>query len=147
MSSLFNRIRPQKDEMIAHTSSTDSGSNGSIDEKRGSVVTATGAELPQDEAQANETLKKIRDKHRWDPNFEEDLDEELEHATEAHDANGELRLVGELVENSPYPEVRAAVRNVSQSAFSSHPSPLTKSYSMMTTFPLIRPEPGYWACF
>lgn len=114
MSSLFNRFRSEKDATITQASSRESGgSNDPVSDRKGSVVTATGAEIPQDEAQANEKLQSIRDKHRWDPNFEEDLDEKLEHATQAHDVNGEIRLVSELVENSPYPEVRAAVRNVS----------------------------------
>ena len=113
MSSLLKRFRSEKDETVTHASSRESGGSNDVADRKGSVITATGAEIPQDEAQVNQKLQSIRDKHRWDPNFEEELDAELEYATQAHDANGEIRLVSELVENSPYPEVRAAVRNVS----------------------------------
>lgn len=82
-------------------------------EDQSTVVKATGAGRRISEVEANTTLTNIKKKHRWDPNLPEELEEELEEKTDEHDLTGELRLVDELVENSPYPEVRAAVRNVS----------------------------------
>jgi len=41
----------------------------------------------------------------------DDAIEMMDAVTEAHDHKGEAQLVGEVIENSPYPEVRAVVRN------------------------------------
>lgn len=96
----------------------DSGSGEDFKEKNLAAKT-TGADItPGEELEANAQLRNIKKKHQWDPNFSEELEEELAEATADHDINGELRLVDELVENSPYPEVRAAVRNVSISLHS-----------------------------
>ncbi len=93
-----------------------SGSNEDVKEKDPVAIKATGADLtPSDELETAAQLKAIKKKHEWDPNFSEDLVEGIEEATEHHDIGGEIRLVDELVENSPYPEVRGAVRNVSSS--------------------------------
>ena len=91
-----------------------SGSNEIDKEKDSVAVKASGADLTAgDELETAARLKAIKRKHEWDPNFSEDLVEGIEEATQQHDIGGEVRLVDELVENSPYPEVRAAVRNVS----------------------------------
>ena len=85
-----------------------------VREKDTSVIT-TGADGRHfSEVEANTQLRQIKKKHRWDPNLPEELEEGIEEATDEHNLAGELRLVDELVENSPYPEVRAAVRNVSR---------------------------------
>ena len=87
-----------------------------VKEKDAVAVKATGADLaPADELETAAQLKAIKKKHRWDPNFAEDLVDDIDQATTQHDINGEVQLVNEVVENSPYPEVRAAVRNVSYS--------------------------------
>lgn len=89
-----------------------SGSNDDVKEKDSVAIKATGADLsPSDELETAAQLKAIKKKHEWDPNFSEDIVGDIEEATQHHDIGGEVRLVGELVENSPYPEVRAAVRN------------------------------------
>ena len=96
---------------------SDSGSDDAVKEKDSVAVKASGTDLsPSDELETAAQLKAIKRKHEWDPNFSEDLVEGIEEATQHHDIGGEVRLVDELVENSPYPEVRAAVRNVSYSA-------------------------------
>lgn len=77
-------------------------------------ASATGRQIP--EAVTLEAQKKLKDlerKHRWDPNLPSDTLEELDEATHAHDFQHDINLVGAFEENSPYPEVRAAVRNVS----------------------------------
>lgn len=96
---------------------TGSGSNEDVVNEKDSVaIKASGAQLtPSDELETAAQLKSIKKKHEWDPNFAEDLVEGIDDATHNHDIGGEVRLVDELVENSPYPEVRAAVRNVSAS--------------------------------
>ena len=98
--------------------SEDLGSGSDDTKEKDSVaVKATGADLsPTDELETAAQLKAIKKKHEWDPNFSEDLVDEIEEATQHHDVGGEVRLVDEIVENSPYPEVRAAVRNVSSSS-------------------------------
>ena len=89
------------------------GLNLGVDQS--TVVKASGTDRRISEAEANNTLQQIKSKHRWDPNLPEELEDEIEEQTDEHNLVGELRLVDELVENSPYPEVRAAVRNVGPS--------------------------------
>lgn len=96
-------------DAVAHDST--SNSNNSIEKD---VAVTTGAEVkPETEIEANIQLKKLEKKHRWDPNLPRELVDGIDDATAHHDVNQELKLVDQLVENSPYPEVRAAVRNVS----------------------------------
>lgn len=91
-----------------------SGSNEDVKEKDPVAIKASGADLtPGDELETAAQLKAIKKKHEWDPNFAEDLVDNIDQATQQHDIGGEVRLVDELIENSPYPEVRGAVRNVS----------------------------------
>lgn len=96
-------------DAVAHTST--SNSNDSI-EKDAAVTTSVEVK-PETELEANIQLKKLEKKHRWDPNLPRELIDGIDDATAHHDVNQELKLVDQLVENSPYPEVRAAVRNVS----------------------------------
>lgn len=57
------------------------------------------------ETEANRRLNAFRQDHKWDPNMPDDALEMVDVATEAHDHKGEAELVGEVIENSPYPEV------------------------------------------
>lgn len=82
-------------------------------EDQSKAIKASGTDRRISEVEANTTLRQIKKKHLWDPNLPEELEEEIEENTDGHNLAGELRLVDEFVENSPYPEVRAAVRNVS----------------------------------
>lgn len=63
------------------------------------------------ETEANRRLNVFRREHRWDPNMPDDAIEMVDVFTSAHDHKGEAKLVGEVIENSPYPEVRAVVKN------------------------------------
>ena len=90
-----------------------SSSSDSIGDLKPTAQTSGASVTKEDELEANAQLKDIKDKHRWDPNLPEELEEGIVQATEKHDAHQEIELVDELLENSPYPEVRAAVRNVS----------------------------------
>jgi hypothetical protein len=57
------------------------------------------------ETEANQRLKTFRQEHKWDPNMPDDAIEMMDAVTDAHDHKGEAQLVGEVIENSPYPEV------------------------------------------
>ncbi|KAH3944083.1 hypothetical protein HBI56_034190 [Parastagonospora nodorum] len=63
------------------------------------------------ETEANHRLSAFRRDHKWDPNMPDEAIEMVDAVTDAHDHKGEAHLVGEVIENSPYPEVRAVVRN------------------------------------
>jgi hypothetical protein len=58
------------------------------------------------EAEANRKLKTFRDEHSWDPNMPDGAFDAVKSATEVHDGKTEAILVDELVNDSPYPEVR-----------------------------------------
>ena len=112
MSSLAKRFGfAKKPVLAAESNSPESASTDNVkgaDEKEDVAAVATGINDRRiSEVEANRTLRHIQRTHRWDPNLPEAK-------TEEHNLAGELRLVDELVENSPYPEVRAAVRNVSR---------------------------------
>jgi hypothetical protein len=130
MSTIIKRLgfgKKQDNVLNAEVVSPESGSGSDIlassdvkDEKglnvvehQSNVITASGNDRHISEVEVNTTLHQIQKKHRWDPNLPEELEEEIEENTEGHNLAGELRLVDEIIENSPYPEVRAAVRNVS----------------------------------
>jgi len=53
----------------------------------------------------------LRKLHRWDPNLPQDAAQGLDSAVADHDAEAELELIDLIENDSPYPEVRAAVRN------------------------------------
>lgn len=81
-----------------------------------SVIQGINVDIPEktmgvskeeiDEAEAARRLKVFKKHAEFDPNIPtEDLDA-IDDAVAHHDAKGEAILVDELVENSPYPEVR-----------------------------------------
>lgn len=79
---------------------------------------ASGIELTEETAlEAQKKLKVLQRKHEWDPNLPSDTLEDLDHAAHEHDLRHDLNLVSGFEDNSPYPEVRAAVRNVGDSLF------------------------------
>lgn len=79
---------------------------------------ASGIELTEETAlEAQKKLKVLQRKHEWDPNLPSDTLEDLDHAAHEHDLRHDLNLVSGFEDNSPYPEVRAAVRNVGESLF------------------------------
>ena len=63
------------------------------------------------EVEANKEVKFLRKLHRWDPNLSSDIDQGMSKAAADHDATAELELINLIENDSPYPEVRAAVRN------------------------------------
>jgi OPT family small oligopeptide transporter len=71
------------------------------------------SEVPDEEieAVANAHLQTFKKLHEFDPNLPEDLRDAVDHAADTHDLTNELKLEHTVNDNSPYPEVRAAVRN------------------------------------
>ena len=121
MSSLVRRLglrQKHQEPQVVRVESKESKSNNDV--KLTELAThSTGSDTQQyQEVEANQQLRRIQEKHRWDPNLPEELEEGIEDATDHHNLSQELGLVDELMENSPYPEVRSAVRNVS--AFDYH---------------------------
>lgn len=57
------------------------------------------------EKEANQYLTHFRRDHKWDPNMPDDAVEMVDAVTRAHDHEGEAQIIGEIIENSPYPEV------------------------------------------
>lgn len=86
-------------------------SRDSIEKKKG--VTATQRITTGDTLEGQRKIKDLERKHRWDPNLPSDTLEDLDDAIHTSNLPHESTLVSAFEENSPYPEVRAAVRNVS----------------------------------
>jgi OPT family small oligopeptide transporter len=61
-------------------------------------------------ASADADLRRFSVLHEWDPNVPEDKRKAIDAAVNQHDKDAEIALDEELEENSPYPEVVAAVR-------------------------------------
>ncbi|KAI5359116.1 putative oligopeptide transporter, OPT superfamily [Septoria linicola] len=63
------------------------------------------------EVEANRKLSTFAAEHHFDPNLPDAAFDAIKDVTQTHDQKGEAVLVDELVEDSPYPEVRGVVRN------------------------------------
>ena len=63
------------------------------------------------EVEANRELRFLKKLHRWDPNLSSDVQDGMFRAVHDHDGTAELELINLMENDSPYPEVRAAVRN------------------------------------
>lgn len=64
-----------------------------------------------DELDIDEGLIHFQQNHRWDPNLPVEYANRVHEALKAHDVEAELAIERGLAEQSPYPEVQAAVRN------------------------------------
>ncbi|KAH0270374.1 small oligopeptide transporter, partial [Aureobasidium melanogenum] len=103
---------PEVSEGIAIDEIQSSGSSSPKGEKDEKTVGVSSAhELSEAEAARRLKVFKHNADALWDPNLESDDLHAVDEAVEHHDKDGENHLVNELMENSPYPEVRAAVRN------------------------------------
>ncbi|KAL4885179.1 OPT oligopeptide transporter protein-domain-containing protein [Aspergillus karnatakaensis] len=67
---------------------------------------------------AVEHLKQLRNHHHWDPNLPDEVSDEINNALHTNDSNARKEVANDLLENSPYPEVRAAVPNVDEGGHS-----------------------------
>ena len=117
----FNFRRSDKVDSTADgepITSVDSGSSsGGVTEKNKGV--ASGVQVTAEaELEANRKIEGLERQHQWDPNLPQDTLEDLDEANHTNDLRRELNLVHEFEDNSPYPEVRAAVRNVGDTVVS-----------------------------
>jgi hypothetical protein len=74
---------------------------------------STGREepiTPYTAAEAERDISMFNTVHEWDPNIGTEKLDAINKAVEAHDGDAEIALEEELMENSPYPEVQAAVQ-------------------------------------
>jgi hypothetical protein len=107
MAGIMKRMRGEKaDSVDAIAESPQIPSAGSTEpvdltEKDAGSSTA----LDSDEEAANRRLRAFERAHRWDPNLDDDQLDEIDAAVNAHDPRTEGKLIGEVFENSPYPEV------------------------------------------
>ncbi|KLJ05633.1 OPT family small oligopeptide transporter [Blastomyces silverae] len=63
---------------------------------------------------AMDDIQKFKQSHQFDPNLPQEHIDAVRHAAEAGDTEKATALEQELIEDSPYPEVRAAVRNTDE---------------------------------
>ncbi|KAI5287287.1 hypothetical protein KEM54_006097 [Ascosphaera aggregata] len=61
--------------------------------------------------QIAETLEKFRAAHKWDVNMDDETLEDLARKAVERDVTGGVDSIARIMDDSPYPEVRAAVRN------------------------------------
>ncbi|KXS97602.1 hypothetical protein AC578_5748 [Pseudocercospora eumusae] len=66
------------------------------------------------EVEANRRLSTFKEEHYFDPNLPDIALDAIKDATQQHDRKGEAILVDEMINDSPYPEVRAVVRNTDE---------------------------------
>lgn len=104
MSVLLKKLRSGK------TKTTDGVALSPQDSSSGShtpVEKDTGKSTARDvsEPEANRKLSVFEQAHRWDPNLGDDALDDIDDAVHHRDPAAEGKLVGEIFENSPYPEV------------------------------------------
>lgn len=61
--------------------------------------------------EATKHLRNIKEAHHWDPNLPQEVLDEIDDALDLSNQNTQDDVAHELLDNSPYPEVRAAVPN------------------------------------
>lgn len=74
-----------------------------------------------DESAPDKDLKQLRslkEHHRWDPNLPDEVIDEVHQALHTTDKNIQADIAHELLDNSPYLEVRAAVPNIDEGGHS-----------------------------
>ncbi|KAJ9145129.1 Small oligopeptide transporter, OPT family [Pleurostoma richardsiae] len=74
-------------------------------------VAETGQVHITSDTEAQEHLENIKKQHLFDPNLPDDFVDEVADALQGGSPDAKVAVAAELMENSPYPEVRAAVRN------------------------------------
>lgn len=83
------------------------------------IAIATGSAV--DETAPDDVVAQLRNlkaHHHWDPNLPDDVVDEVNEALETSDKGAQSEIAHELLDNSPYPEVRAAVPNVDEGGHS-----------------------------
>lgn len=80
------------------------------------IAVTTGA-LADEKAIPDDALTQLRNlkkHHHWDPNLPDDVLEEVDEALNTTNKGAQIEIARELLDNSPYVEVRAAVPNVDE---------------------------------
>jgi hypothetical protein len=98
----MNRYRGEKTVQAVPTEATAAAVSTAISNDSAQAPKYTAAEAEHDIA----VFGKM---HQWDPNINPEKLDAMAHAVDAHDTKAELAMEEELEENSPYPEVQAAV--------------------------------------
>ncbi|PWY74905.1 small oligopeptide transporter [Aspergillus eucalypticola CBS 122712] len=80
-----------------------------MSEKEQAFSTAVADESSPEAATVH--LKNLKEQHHWDPNLPDDIADEIDEALHTDDKGARVGITQELLDNSPYPEVRAAVPN------------------------------------
>ncbi|KAL4982997.1 OPT oligopeptide transporter protein-domain-containing protein [Aspergillus falconensis] len=88
-------------------------------------IASANDSLPSDDAPSApagldtvEQLKHLKKHHHWDPNLPDEVVDEVNDALHATDKDRRQSIAASLLENSPYPEVRAAVPNIDEGGHS-----------------------------
>ncbi|KAI2385055.1 hypothetical protein LOY90_006323 [Ophidiomyces ophidiicola] len=93
------------------SSTTDSSGNGEVE----FVTDHSGNANPNDDSQnpadIKEEFEKVEKSHQWDPNLPREKIDAIHEAKRTDDVETITRVDKDFLEDSPYPEVRAAVRN------------------------------------
>lgn len=101
---------PGEGEITVNETTSSEDAVPSRNVRASSNTTGSGTDV---ELEAADELHQLEKNHKWDPNMPSDLTGEIDEATANHDTKAELGVLGEISEDSIYPEVRAAVRPVS----------------------------------
>lgn len=72
---------------------------------------STGISVAEMPPATIDDLQELKEAHKFDPNLPSEIEKELDEALAAGDIEIKSQAVGDLLENSPYPEVCAAVPN------------------------------------
>ena len=96
-----------------------------MDFKLGNDAVSSGVQaLSADAGNPEAELRSFRKQHRWDPFLDIDKLDNIDEALATDNAGKEVAIDRTLLEDSPYPEVRASVRqpecvkvNLSQTVF------------------------------
>lgn len=88
----------------------------STEKNLGAVLETSSNDLSEVALEAQHHLENFRKHHRVvdDPNLPDDFVDEVAEALETGDKNVEVAVAENLMDDSPYPEVRAAVRNTDE---------------------------------
>ena len=134
LSAFQNELAPQPEAGPVGRSSSVVDGNAMIAEEVGQMSAGD----------AKNRLKNFRRQNQWDPNMPDSAFDAIDEATEGNDqkGGGGAKLVGEVIENSPYPEVSSVIICVQV-------RPLTEMYrfallfaTTMRTFLPALSEPG-----
>lgn len=101
--------RTNTDNVAGESSSSNDGYKHDDDGQLGKTGVSTSVGIS--EMDVDEGLVSFEQNHQWDPNLPTGYAEQVHEALKAHDVEAEIAIERGLAEQSPYPEVQAAVRN------------------------------------